>query len=148
MSEDPDSWASAIRMSSAAIKAADSVEALRNLATCLRENAADDNAALGRTGYQRICDLILVKQQEEQGRSRKLTPAALAKVYNERVKVASSAAEPVNQSLADTAVTVHERALSIPAAQACVREMEEHRHDRIFCHISKSADHNGKGPYA
>ena len=137
MSADPDSWSAAIRMSSATIKVADSIEALWNLATCLRENATEDHAALGRTGYQRIYDLILVKQQEEQGRSAKLTPAALAKIYNDRVKVASSAAEPVNPSLADMAVTVHDRALCIPAVQACVREMEEYRHDSIFCHISK-----------
>eukprot|EP00969_Alexandrium_andersonii_P340893 15067684-Alexandrium_andersonii.AAC.1 len=37
------------------------------------------------------------------------------------------------------AVTVHDRALSIPAVQACVREMEEYRRDSIFCHISKKA---------
>jgi hypothetical protein len=109
-----------------------------NKASNLRELISDTHAPLGKTALGRIYELIYFKKQPEakQIRSGRVTPNVLCKGCNDSIKVAVSA-EPVSERVCDMAVTIYDRALSLPGVKEVLKDQDELRHNSVFSSVNK-----------
>ncbi len=92
-------------------------------AIALREAMVTAHTAMGRTALQRCFEIIALKTRYEAGGGGKLASAAVQNLYVERARL-SDESEPVSAAAVDAALTIHRRALSIPAVLDCIKEME------------------------
>ena len=89
----------------------------------LRENIANDHEFMSRTSLQRIYEVALFRDIYARNYGRpQATAQNVADAYTQ-VKFAKSR-EKISKSFVDTALTVHNRVLSIPAAEKLLLEMD------------------------
>ena len=137
-------WKTAMLTCSCTMHAVPDAAKMWALASQARDNATELRDAIGMTGFQRIHDLMSLYKK----RGSKLTPEKLAEEYNKSIMVSSSS-ETVNKTFCDMALTIWNRALSLPEVNAVIVAMEEYRHASIFGQVSKMQaiiDKCGKSP--
>ena len=102
------------------IKALDGIEDFWREASNLRELISDQYVALGKTALGRIYELMYFKRNEESKVSGRVPAKALCNKFNESVHI-SKHAEPVTEGFCDMAVTVFERAISLPLVREVLK---------------------------
>lgn len=92
----------------------------------LREASVVHFEAFARSTIQRVLELLAFKQRRETVQGSKISGKQLADLWRQNVAQSGSAlSEPVTDSFVDTALKVHERALSLPEVICEVLEVEE-----------------------
>lgn len=92
----------------------------------LRENIANDHEAMSRTQLQRIYEIIFFRDTFARTRGRDHATAANIAAEYAKVRMAKGR-EPISKSFVDTALTIHARLLSIPAAEQMLLDMDQGR---------------------
>jgi hypothetical protein len=92
-------------------------------ATNKRERIADEYEFTRVSVFKRVEDIYAYKRQTEASLRCKLSSEKVEVLYNKHVRLAKKS-DPVNKSFVDMAVTIHERALSLPEVAEVVRDIE------------------------
>jgi hypothetical protein len=94
-----------------------------HMAMQLRENLANDHETMSRTPLQRVYEVIYFRDVWARTHGRDQASAANIAGEYAKVKMANGR-EKVSKSFVDTALTIHNRLLSIPAAEALLLDMD------------------------
>ena len=100
------------------------------VANNLKELTSETTTSLGKTALGRIYELIYFEKQLEakQVGSGRVTPKVLCKEFNGSSKVVVPD-EPVSESACDMAVTIYDRAWSLPGVKDVLKDQDELRHE-------------------
>ena len=130
-------WETAARSTRLTICSLDEDNDFLHMASNEREAISDSHTALGKTALGRIYELIYYKKKLQETIKGKVTPKVLAKEFNDHIQIAVSA-EKVTDNVCDMAMTVHDRALSLPGVKEVLRDQDDElRHDSVFNSMSK-----------
>ncbi len=94
-------------------------------------------AAIQRTAFQRIFELIRLRAKYENVTQQKCTPAKLADFFAERATMSPTSPEKITLSFIDQAFSLWNRVLSIPAVRSAISWCENNLAESPFNSVSK-----------